>query len=379
MILDEEGRTQYGVTDDYELFLGDEGFPGQQFGHGMGNNRYVSRPWHLPEHTHATNWATAAMVRTIKRRDPTRPAFWYLSYRHPHPPLVPLAAYLDQYREPVDEPCHGSWARDTTAMPLRLRAVRERTSYLATPAQIDAARRAFYALCTHIDHQLSVVIGTLREEALLDDTIICFTSDHGDMLGNHGMWGKQLFYEYSANVPFLLIGADSASSRIEPGVDHRLVGLADVMPTLLELADVDAPETVEGRSVVTATPRPSLYGEMSDDIYASRMLHDGSHKLVYYPAGNCSQLFDLQADPSELTDLGDAPEWAAVRRRLQACLVEQLYGNDLAWMRDGELIGVPDRTYRPGGNKDLGSQRGGHWPPPPRTDMQQIRWLTGST
>ena len=379
VILDEEGRTQYGVTDDYELFLGDEGFPGQQFGHGMGNNRYVSRPWHLPEHTHATNWATAAMVRTIKRRDPTRPAFWYLSYRHPHPPLVPLAAYLDQYREPVDEPCLGSWARDPAAMPLRLRAVRERTAYLATPAQVDAARRAFYALCTHIDHQLSVVIGTLREEALLDDTIICFTSDHGDMLGNHGLWAKQLFYEYSANVPFLLIGADSASSRIEPGVDHRLVGLADVMPTLLELADVDVPETVEGRSAVTATPRPSLYGEMSDDIYASRMLHDGRHKLIYYPAGNRSQLFDLQTDPSELTDLGGAPESDAVRRRLEASLVEQLYGNDLAWVRDGELIGVPDRTYRPGGNKDLGSQRGGHWPPPPRTDMQQIRWLTGST
>ena len=379
VILDEEGRTQYGVTDDYELFLGDEGFPGQQFGHGMGNNRYVSRPWHLPEHTHATNWATAAMVRTIKRRDPTRPAFWYLSYRHPHPPLVPLAAYLDQYREPVDAPCHGSWAQETAAMPLRLRAVRERTAYLATPAQVDAARRAFYALCTHIDHQLSAVIGTLREEALLDDTIICFTSDHGDMLGNHGLWAKQLFYEYSANVPFLLIGADSASARIEPGVDHRLLGLADVMPTLLELAGVAVPESVEGRSVVTAAPRPWLYGEMSDDIYASRMLHDGRHKLIYYPAGNRSQLFGLQADPSELHDVADAPEARAVRRHLEATLVDQLYGNDLEWVRDGELTGVPDRTYRPGGNKDLGSQRGGHWPPPPRTDMQQIRWLTGST
>ena len=379
VILDEEGRTQYGVTDDYELFLGDEGFAGRQFGHGMGNNRYVSRPWHLPEHTHATNWATDAMVRTIKRRDPTRPAFWYLSYRHPHPPLVPLAAYLDQYREPVDAPCHGSWAQEIAAMPLRLRAVRERTAYLATPAQVDAARRAFYALCTHIDHQLSVVIGTLREEALLDGTIICFTSDHGDMLGNHGLWAKQLFYEYSANVPFLLIGADGASSRIERGVDHRLVGLADVMPTLLELAGVDVPESVEGRSVVGAAPRPWLYGEMSDDIYASRMLHDGRHKLIYYPAGNRRHLFDLQADPRELTDLSDAPESAAVRQRLEACLVEQLYGGDLEWVRDGELVGVPDRTYRPGGNKDLGSQRGGHWPPPPRTDMQQIRWLTGST
>ena len=79
VLLDEEGRTQYGVTDDYELFLGDEGFAGRHFDHGMSNNEYVTRPWHLPEHTHATNWATREMCRAIKRRDPLRPAFWYLS------------------------------------------------------------------------------------------------------------------------------------------------------------------------------------------------------------------------------------------------------------------------------------------------------------
>ena len=223
------------------------------------------------------------------------------------------------------------------------------------------------------------MIGTLREEALLDDTIVCFTSDHGDMLGNHGLWAKQLFYEYSANVPFLLIGADSANSRLKPGVDHRLVGLADAMPTLLELAGLDTPESVQGVSAVAVEPRPWLYGEMSEGIYASRMLHGGRHKLIYYPAGNRSQLFDLQADPQELTDLSDAPESATVRRRLQALLVDQLYGSDREWVRDGMLIGVADRTYRPGSNKGLSGQRGGHWPPPPRTDMEQIRWLTGST
>ena len=97
LILDEEGRTQYGVIDDYEMFLGDRGFPGRQFDHGMSNNDYNTRPWPLPEDTHATNWATAQMVRAIKRRERGKPAFWFLSYRHPHPPLVPLQAYLDMY------------------------------------------------------------------------------------------------------------------------------------------------------------------------------------------------------------------------------------------------------------------------------------------
>ena len=383
VILDEEGRTQYGVTDDYELFLGDSGYTGRQFYHGMSNNRYVSRPWHLPEHTHATNWATAAMIRTIKRRDPTRPAFWYLAYRHPHPPLVPLAAYLELYREqPIDEPRCGSWAEDPERLPLRLRAVRMREAYLATPTQIAAARRAFYALCTHIDHQLSVIVGTLREEALLDDTVICFSSDHGDMLGNHGLWAKQLFYEPSANVPLLLVGADSAQPRVGIGVDERVVGLQDVMPTLLRLAGITVPDSVEGRSALADPPRPWLYGELGEDSFAGRMVHDGRFKLIYYPAGNRTQIFDLRSDPHELTDLGSAAaasEAGAARRRLQRVLLEQLYGDDLAWVREGELVGLPDADYRTGPNKGLSGQRGGHWPPPPRTDMQQVQWLPGST
>ncbi|MCZ6680294.1 MAG: hypothetical protein O7E52_23945, partial [Candidatus Poribacteria bacterium] len=103
-MLAEEGRLQYGVVDDYELFLGDHGYAGQQFAHGMCNNEYLNRPWHLPEAYHVTNWTTQQMARLIKRRDPNRPGFWYLSYCHPHPPLAPLACYLDMYRE-IDDFC----------------------------------------------------------------------------------------------------------------------------------------------------------------------------------------------------------------------------------------------------------------------------------
>jgi arylsulfatase A-like enzyme len=139
VILDEEGRTQYGVTDDYELFLGDEGFAGRHFDHGMSNNEYSWRPWHLPEHTHATNWATQQMARTFKRRDPTRPAFWYLSYRHPHPPLVPLQTYLDLYRDvEIDVPFHGEWSRDRAALPFALQS--NRSPARAAPSTRNARR-----------------------------------------------------------------------------------------------------------------------------------------------------------------------------------------------------------------------------------------------
>ena len=379
VLLDEEGRTQYGVTDDYELFLGEAGFPGRHFDHGMSNNQYVTRPWHLPEATHVTNWATRQMSRVIKRRDPTRPALWYLSYRHPHPPLVPLQAYLDLYRDvPIDAPVCGEWARDGAGLPFALQAQRADTDSL-TPAGIAGARRAFYALCTHIDHQLRVVIGVLREEALLGNTIVCFTADHGDMLGNHGLWAKRLFYDPSANVPMILAGVDGDARVGHHRTDDRLVGLYDVMPTLLDLCGLPIPPSVEGLSMVGERRREWYYGEIGEDASATRMLRDGRHKLIYYPVGNRSQLFDLASDPEERDDLLAGPEAvppavAAVRDRLTGRLIERLYGGDERWARGDRLEGLPARRFVPGPNKGLSSQRGDHWPPPPKTDLPQIRW-----
>lgn len=372
VILDEEGRTIYGVTDDYEMFLGDQGYPGQQFDHGMSNNDYNTRPWHLPEHTHATNWATQQMVRTIKRRDRDKPSFWFLSYRHPHPPLVPLPTYLDMY-DGVDlgDPVLAEWARGE--LPYSLQGVQARAAHM-TADQSRLARKAFYALCTHIDHQIRVIVGTLREEDLLDDTVICFTSDHGDMLGNHGMWAKKLFYEPSSNVPMILVGPSGERRVPHHSTDDRIAAWSDVMPTLLDLAGIEIPSTVEGLSMVGEAQREYLFGEVGEGEHATRMIRDGRYKLIYYPVGNCRQLFDVCADPLECEDVSRSATHAGVLAKLSAKLIAELHGGDEVWATEGELAGLPSRDFRPGPNKGLSSQRGHHWPTPPKTDMQQIFW-----
>ena len=379
VILDEEGRTQYGVIDDYEMFLADQGYVGQQFWHGMSNNEYSWRPWHLPEHTHATNWATQQMSRTIKRRDPNRPSFWFISYRHPHPPLVPLPIYLDLYQQlPIDRPQSGQWADEQNCFAIQGNI--SRGSFFSqqdsAEEQIRLVRRAFYALCTHIDHQLRLLIGTLREEGILSNTILCFTSDHGDMLGNHGMWAKRLFYEYSANIPMILVGANNDDRVGIDQIDRRLVGWADVMPTLLHLAGIDIPLTVEGLSMVGDQKRDSFYGEVGEDAFATRMVHDGRYKLIYYPVGNQRQLFDLDEDPNEKFDLSNDSIHHHQLNRLTDILVSQLYGTDLSWVVDGQLAGLPNQKFVSGPNKGLSSQRGDHFPPPPRTNMKQIQWFS---
>ena len=372
VILDEEGRTQYGVVDDYEAFLGDRGHLGAQFDHGMSNNDYVVRTWHLPEELHATNWAAQQMVRTIKRRDPGRPAFWFLSFRHPHPPIVPLETYLEMYRDIEPRwPSGGHWSRED--LPYLLQAVQARSAHMGDQ-QIRSALQAFYALCTHIDHQLRVVIGTLREEGLLANTVICFTSDHGDMLGNHGMWAKRLFYEGSANIPMILVGAEGDRRVGHHRVDDRLVGWQDVMATLLDLAGIEVPGSVEGLSMVGDRKREWMFGEVGEGDHATRMIRKGRHKLIYYPAGNRRQLFDTQADPSETSDLAARSDCGPILAELTELLIGELHGGDEAWAANGRLVGRPARTFRPGPNRGLSSQRGHHWPPPPKTDMKQIEW-----
>jgi arylsulfatase len=369
VILVEEGREQFGVVDDYELALGDRGFAGRLFEHGLSNNQYVTRPWHLPEELHNTTWIASQMERQIKRRDPTRPGFWFLSFAHPHPPLAPLDCYLRMYDEAeIPEPAIGGWARDPAAMPYKLRENHERGRSL-TPAMIRRARRAFYALCTHIDHQIRRVIGALREEGLLADTVIMLTSDHGDMLGDHGLWAKRCFLEGAARVPLVASGP-VVRQRMGSGVaDNRLAALADVMPTLLDLCGLPIPETVEGLSLAGERRRSLLYGEEGEGVSANRMVHDGRHKLIYYPCGNRAQLFDLDEDPAEMRDLSASPAHRDLRERLTERLTAELYGSDLEWVRDGALVGLPDREVSPVPPPGLAGQRGSHWPPPPATGL----------
>jgi len=362
VILNEESRHQFGLlVDDYEQFLIDQGYAGREMTHGMCNNDYYVRPWHLPERCHPTNWSVEQMCRTIKRRDPTRPALFYLSFNFPHPPIVPLRDYLDMYDpDEIDPPFVGDWTRDRADIPAALRG-RVDFNGKFNEKEIRLARRGFYAQCTHLDHQLRLVIGTLREEGLLGDTIICVTGDHGDMLGNHRIWAKGVFYEDSARIPLILNGVAGDERVGHHRTDHRLAALCDVMPTLLELCGIPIPPTVEGLSLLGDRRRDHIYGEHYEDVNATRMLHDGRYKLIYYPVGNRFQLFDLQDDPNELHDLSDDPAAAPVRDRLTALLVEHLYGSDLEWLRDGKLVGLPDREWKPEPNRTLSGQRGWHF------------------
>jgi len=363
VILYEEGRSNLGSIDDYEIFLADEGQAGKQNMHGMSQNEFSWTPWHLEDRLHPTNWITLESCKSIKRRDPTRPAFWYVSYNHPHPPLVPLKSYINRYQSVDIAPaCIGDWAtKDDRPFPLKLI---QKTWDQLSEKKLAETRRAFYALCTHIDHQIRVIIGTLREENLLDNTIIVFCSDHGEMLGEHGLYAKRLMYENSANIPMIISGVPKNDIIKKGFTDNRLVGLQDIMPTVLDLAKIQIPETCTGVSMIGNNRRETIYCEAQEGETATRMITDKQHKLIWYPGGNCFQLFDLKNDPFEKNDLSSKKEFKNIKKNLQDKLIKELYGCDIGWIDNGDYKGFTPSNNIPVPNRNLSGQRGLHFPPP---------------
>ena len=314
---------------DYLRFVWRNGItaPAPVYAHGMNGNGWPARPWHLEERLHFSNWCADCAIDFLERRDPTRPFFLKTSFFHPHTPCTPPAFYFDMYdRMELPPPPVGSWAQDCD-VPVRGLPVRSGFIRLE-PNAMRQFMAGYYGCITHIDHQIGRILSIIP-----DNTIVLFLSDHGDMLGDHHRNRKTAAYEGSARIPLLMKfpkGMDVPQSRV---IDAP-VELMDVMPTLLDAVDVPLPETVEGRSLLPLLRgeggwREYVHGETAritqappDRPTGMQYLTDGKRKYIWFPAWGKEQLFDLEQDPQEMTDLsrdpGRAEEIALWRSRLAA-------------------------------------------------------------
>ncbi len=189
-----------------------------------------------------------------------------------------------------------------------------------TEDDILRARAGYYGLVTHFDRQVGRVLDALQQSGLAEDTLVIYTSDHGEMAGEHGMWWKSNFYEGSASVPLVISWPGRFASGEKLG---QIVNLVDIGPTMIDLAGAGPLPEVAGRSLA-----PLLWGEeieWENETFSehcsswgplpARMIRRGDWKLVHYE-GYRPQLFDLREDPDELHDLGDDPLYDDIRRDL---------------------------------------------------------------
>ena len=347
-----------GEPNDYITWLRRQGItdmPDPGMAHGLSSNGWIGRPHHLPEELTHTFWCFSRALDFLDSRDPTCPFFLNISTIDPHPPLAPPQHYYDRYiNRDLPEPVVGDWTEamdftrghDPNAQHIRL-----------DREQMQCSRAAYYGMINFIDDQVGRLLQGLRDRGLSRDTFILFTSDHGEMLGDHNMFRKTYAYEASARVPFIAKAADSMGL---PGdVTSTLpIGWQDVMPTLLNAAGLDIPDSVTGRSALpimrgeAPSWRDAIHGEDSGTYapeYAMHYLTDARYKYVWYSQSGREHLFDLETDPEELHDLaldkGSETRLAPWRERLAVELAERPEG----FVANGKLaVGAPHEKMVPG-------------------------------
>ena len=319
-------------------------------GHGSDANGWLGRPWHLEERYHPTVWTTDVSLGQLKKRDPTRPFFLWCSHLRPHSPYDPPQFYWDMYidRELPQIPI-GDWAakHDIPNPGLARCAWHGRL----TPEQNQRARVGYMGTITHIDYELGRMMENLSRLRVLDNTLIVFTSDHGDMMGDHHMHRKCYAYEGSARIPMVIHYPSGVDAR--PGTFLEPVGLQDVMPTILEVAGVDIPDTVTGTSMLRAVRgepwRQYMHGEHSpcyDIGEAMHYLTDGVEKYIWFPTTGDEQFFDLSIDRGETRNLAASPDHAERVAMWRKRLVD-LLGERGDGFSDGEKLLLRKERYGP--------------------------------
>ena len=278
----------------------------------------------------------------------------------PHFPFVARKKYWDMYYpEHADQPRIPAHMDDLHPHKRRLA---EWFSYVdVDPELVARARAAYYGLITYCDDCLGQILTAVDESGQGDDTVIVYTSDHGDSVGEHGMWTKQTFYEDSVGVPLHVRwpGRVDAGRRV-----RQPVSLIDVTRTILDAAAVPAPDFWSGDSLLgLAGGAPESAGEVIADYTAvaakgpCRMVRVGDLKYNYYH-GEPEELFDLSADPDELVNQIANPRYASDVEDLRARArrgydPDEVYGRALRSQVNRKLINagrefVPSGPWEPG-------------------------------
>lgn len=188
-----------------------------------------------------------------------------------------------------------------------------------TPEETRGELAVYYSLISHMDAQIGRVLDRLETSGKREDTIVVFTSDHGLAIGSHGLRGKQNMYEHTIGVPLIMRGPGiPAAARIDSQCYLR-----DLYPTLCELAGVDIPVPVDGRSLASVLrgEEPSIHSDVFTHFRdVQRAIRTDRWKYIVYPKVHRQQLFDLDADQDELHDLSQLPERRDTLQSLRARL-----------------------------------------------------------
>lgn len=318
---------------------------------GLGWNDHRARPWPLPERMHPTHWTAETAIRFLSAYQSSAPFFLKVSFQRPHSPYDPPLRLMKMYESTdIPEPSIGEWAE---------RHAQRGKPYPndlwrgdVGPEQVRRSRQGYYGSVSFLDEQIGRVLDTLEQRGWLEETFILFTSDHGDMLGDHYLWRKAYAYEGSACVPMLLRWPEGLLSAQRGQVFRQPVELRDVLPTFLDVAGVSITEDgPDGRSLLELLRGKENawrgFIDLEHDVCYSPENHwnaltDGRFKYIFHTLNGEQQLFNLEEDPGERHDLSSHPEHQATLRLWRERLLEHLAKRGEPFVVGGDLALRPE-------------------------------------
>ena len=268
------------------------------------------------DHDEAVAFRAVSRLHDFARRTDRRPFFLVASFTHPHEPYFALREHWERYRH-EEVPIPATPLQPEPERDLHTRRMLAQHGLLdaaITEGHVRTARHAYLANCSYLDAMVGRLLDTLEATGLARDTVIVFTADHGDMLGERGLWFKKHFFDHAARVPLII----HAPSRFKAARRRDFVSLVDLLPTLCDLADVDladrAPRPPDGASLLPLCEDPAMirdapvFAEITSEGVPSPMfmVRHGPFKLMT-GGGAPDLLYDLEADPEERHDLAPDP------------------------------------------------------------------------
>lgn len=315
---------------------------------GIGWNDHGARVYQLPERLHPTVWTADMAVNTIENFDGNTPLFLKVSFARPHSPYDPPERVLHQYDSVSMPPAaHGEWS-DALGQGITDPVKHHEAAFGQFGVEyVENTRKHYYASVTFVDEQIGRVIKALKDKNLYDNTLILFTSDHGDMQGDHNMWRKTYAYQGSASIPMIVKLPSGIHSPVAPGgVVENPVELRDILPTFLDACGDTVPSDMDGKSLLSIITNPSApWREWIDMEHATSYadhnywtaVTDGHIKYIWFVRTGNEQLFDLDTDPREERNLAELPESKELLERMRSIMAEHLSERGEQWVKDGKL------------------------------------------
>ncbi len=342
--------------DEYLQFLCENGYSHVGEPNGKrSENYYKPQVSPLPENVHSDFFVAENSIRVIEKNR-NRNFFLFTSFVKPHPPFEPCGGYERMYPpESLPEP-----SRTQADLKPLDRMVEVQNDYKIngieniTKEQEALLKSRYYGCITQLDVQVGRILDALDKYGLTEETLIIFTSDHGEMMGDHYSYGKRTYFEQSCRIPMIISKPGECLSGLR---DSQLVSLKDVYSTILEYAGEPIPEICSGLSLYPLLKgckirlRDKLTAEFGYGVDFKCMMRFGKYKYIYFADGGAEALYDLESDPEEFINVASVHGEISKKCRKELAEYYSAFGFKDA-VQDGVLVKYPKTEVKRRGYLD---------------------------